>query len=183
MADEDVIRNCSPTLAGIKTASLFQANYANKMELMLSVRSLNRRLAGKGLLVLPMRYSDGRALLYLYRPKRLAHDLADSEAQRLLRELGYESGSDEKCLARLSRRLRRSGDFPHEIGLFLGYPPEDVRGFIENKADNFKCVGTWKVYGDAEKAQKTFTLYRKCESVYRRQWSHGKTIEQLTVAV
>ena len=39
--------------------------------------------------------------------------------------------------------------FPHEIGIFLGYPLADVAGFIRNKGRNCKCIGTWKVYGDA----------------------------------
>ena len=34
-----------------------------------------------------------------------------------------------------------SGEFPHEVGLFLGYPPEDVKGFIDHRANNFKCAG------------------------------------------
>ena len=29
--------------------------------------------------------------------------------------------------------LRLSEEFPHEIGLFLDYPLEDVKGFIENR--------------------------------------------------
>ena len=46
-----------------------------------------------------------------------------------------------------------SGEFPHEVGLFLSYPPEDVKGFIDHRANDFKCAGLWKVYGDEEKAR------------------------------
>ena len=183
MSDDFIIEQCAPTLAGIKTGNLFSCAYSSREELLSYVRELNRRLVPKGLCLLPMRYSEKRVLLYLYRPTQLKRDLQNEYAAQMLRDAGYSCASCEQCVVRLIRRLRENTEFPHEIGLFLGYPPEDVRGFIENKADNFKCVGTWKVYGDAEKAQKTFTLYRKCESVYRRQWSHGKTIEQLTVAV
>ena len=51
-------------------------------------------------------------------------------------------------------RLRRESDFPHEVGLFLGYPPRDVEGFIREKARRAKCTGAWKVYGDEEAARK-----------------------------
>ena len=34
-----------------------------------------------------------------------------------------------------------SGDLPHEVGLFLSYPPEDVKGFIDHRANDFKCAG------------------------------------------
>ncbi|MBQ7128480.1 MAG: DUF3793 family protein, partial [Clostridia bacterium] len=73
--------------------------------------------------------------------------------------------------------------FPHEVGLFLGYPPEDVKGFIENNAKCSKCVGCWKVYGDEEKAKKCFENYKKCTRIYKELYLKGKTIERLTVAV
>lgn len=79
-------------------------------------------------------------------------------------------------------RLRGGGGFPDEIGLFLGYPPEDVRGFIENKAAGCKCVGCWKVYGDAEAARAVFAKYKKCTDVYRARFAEGRSVERLTVA-
>lgn len=53
-------------------------------------------------------------------------------------------------------KLQSAPDFPHEIGLFLGYPAEDVKGFIENKAACSKCSGCWKVYGDEQAARILF---------------------------
>ncbi len=61
------------------------------------------------------------------------------------------------------------GAFPHEIGLFLGYPSEDVLGFIRNRAGNSKMTGAWKVYGDKEKAERIFEKYRKCTRCYLRR--------------
>ena len=109
MSDELVVRCCAPTLAGIKTGSIFSCSYESEKSLFDEIRGLNRRLVPAGL---------------------------REDAQRLLRENGYAGMGCEACIARLSRRLRESGDFPHEIGLFLSYPPEDVRGFIENRAKN-----------------------------------------------
>lgn len=54
-------------------------------------------------------------------------------------------GSGALCVSQLVRRLRRQEDFPHEVGLFLSYPPEDVAGFIANNARRCKCAGLWKV--------------------------------------
>ena len=71
-------------------------------------------------------------------------------------------------------------DFPHEIGLFLSYPPEDVKGFLEHRP--CKCVGCWKVYENEEAAKKTFAKYKACTRVYCRQLASGIDIERLTVA-
>ena len=143
MSEERLIRQCAPTLAGIKTGSLFPCPYETREELMADVRAFNRRFAARGLCLLPMRLENGHALLYLYRPAELRRDLQNGLAQEILSLAGYRCGSCECCVTDLIRRLRGRAEFPHEIGLFLSYPPEDVRGFIENRAQNFKRAGLW----------------------------------------
>lgn len=182
MSDEFLVHNCAPTLAGIKTASLFTCPCPSRAEFLDRVRETNCWLRTKGLRLLPLRFSDSKALIYLYRPGKLSDDLSDSLAERLLRSCGYAPGSCGKTLSQLARRLRDNGDFPHEIGLFLGYPPEDVQGFMENRACNCKLCGCWKVYGDPESARKRFAQYEKCSRLYREQWARGRDIRFLTVA-
>ena len=53
-------------------------------------------------------------------------------------------------------------EFPHEIGLLLGYPAADVEGFIENKGQDSLYSGYWKVYDDVEHAKRLFDAYNKC---------------------
>lgn len=183
MSDEMIIRHCSPTLAGLKTGNIFNCPYDDKEELYAAVRSLNQRLASKGVRVVPLKMTKDRVLLYIYRPDRLKNDLAVSEAIHILKEYGYMANNSGKCIVRLSKRLKEAEEFPHEIGLFLGYPPEDVRGFIDNHAAGYKCIGCWKVYGDEQSARRQFEKYKKCTDVYCSQWANGKSIERLTVAV
>lgn len=180
MSEEYLIRNCAPTLAGIKTGSLFTCPYSSKEEVVSSLSDLNRKLLSKGLRVLPLRFSENRALIYLYRPKRLESDLRQAESARILQSLGYGCAGSEQCLVRLSRKLRAQEDFPHEIGLFLGYPPADVCGFMEGKP--CKCVGCWKVYTDEATARYKFAQYRKCTKIYQAAWAKGTDIERLAVA-
>lgn len=182
MSEELLIRHCSPTLAGIKTGNLFACRFPDKAEMRECVRCWNNLLTKKGLRVLPLRFRNGRALIYLYRPARLSEDLRHGTAERILKERGYCTDTSEKCVVQLIRRLCEYEEFPHEIGLFLGYPPEDVCGFIENKAGGCKCAGCWKVYGDADAARKTFAKYKKCSGVYAALYAKGTSIERLTVA-
>ena len=182
MSDMYLVRHCAPTLAGLKTGSLFTCPYGCREELFRSIRRMNQRLLPKGLRVLPLRCSEHKALIYIYRPKKLTRDLTDPAAAEILQQHGYDNKTCERSIVRLVHRLREQEDFPHEIGLFLGYPPEDVRGFIEHRECDLKCVGCWKVYGDAAKAQKTFRLFRKCSELYRQRYTDGTPIERLTVA-
>ena len=123
MSEDYLIRNCAPTLAGIKTANLFSCPCPDRAELVASLCRLNSRLCRKGLRVVPLRFSEKKALIYLYRPRQLAEDLRHGEAMRILNPLGYDCAKSEQCLVRLARKLRAREEFPHEIGLFLGYPP------------------------------------------------------------
>ena len=183
MSEERLIRQCAPTLAGIKTGSLCPCPYETREELMADVRAFNRRFAARGLCLLPLRLENGHALLYLYRPAELRRDLQNGLAREILSSAGYRCGSCEGCVADLVRRLRGSAEFPHEIGLFLSYPPEDVRGFIENRAQNFKRAGLWKVYGDEARAEALFRKFKKCTQIYCERWQSGSKMDELAVAV
>ena len=132
MSDETVIRCCAPTLAAIKTGSLFNCTFDSRKEMTDSLRAINQCLLPKGVCALPLRYRDGKALIYLYRPAMLEKDLSDPVAAGILKENGYPSDNSSRRIAWLIRRLRESDTFPHEIGLFLGYPAVDVRGFIRH---------------------------------------------------
>lgn len=180
MSEELLIKHCAPTMANIKTANLFSGEFACREEMLDQVRSLNHRLRNKGIRVLALKYTDGRGLIYVYRPGRLSRDLQDCRACQLLKQYGYPGFDENVCLRHLIRRLEVESDFPHEIGLFLGYPPEDVYGFIHRKKD-WKLCGAWKVYGDVEKAKQQFARFRKCSELYWKQWQVGKSLEHLTV--
>lgn len=183
MSEELIIRHCSPTLAGLKIGNLFTSSYSTQTAVKMDVRRLNKKLASKGLRILPLRFTKKRVLIYVYRPAALKKNLIDHAACELLNQIGYPSDNLGVCIAYLKKRLKEETEFPHEIGLFLGYPTEDVWGFIKNHAEHSKCTGCWKVYGDPQKTQKTFAKYKKCSHVYYTKWSNGRTIEQLTVAV
>ena len=95
MAEEILIRQGAPTLAGIKTGSLCPCPCEDRETLLADIRKLNRRLSPKGLCLLPIRFLAGQALLYLYRPAGLRRDLRDAQASELLRQAVY--GDEEKA--------------------------------------------------------------------------------------
>lgn len=183
MSEDLFISQCAPTLAGLKTGNLFSCRFECESEMREAVRNINRRLSHKGLRFVPMRFCRGNALLYLYRPEKLKNDLLSSHARKILVDYGYPHSSAEKCVSCLRRKLLTCDDFPHEIGLFLGYPPDDVIGFIKHGAGNCKCSGCWKVYGDENAAKITFEKYRKCKDVYCRKYAEGYSVEKLAVAI
>ena len=183
MSEEMIVRQCSPTMAGLKTGNLFASPDEDSRALNKSISGYNKRLVPKGIRMVPLGKTGRRTLIYMYRPEKLRADLSDETARKILSERGYPIGNAEECVCKLAQKIRNSDEFPHEIGLFLGYPPEDVEGFEENGGACCKCVGCWKVYGDECLAKKKFANFKKCSRVYSEQFSKGKSIERLTVAV
>ena len=180
MPERVLIDHCSPTLAGLKTGNMFPVNVRPGQDICDELRQLNRLFREKGIRVVMLRRDGKKALVYLYRPDYLDRDLRYPEARQILEEKGYCSTSAGECVAELIRHMAED-EFPHEVGLFLGYPAEDVRCFMEDSRHGVKCTGCWKAYGNEEEAAKTFARYRKCTDVYRRQLSQGKSLFQLTV--
>lgn len=182
VSEELLIAQCSPTMAGLKTGSLFACPTGDRREVTASLRRLNARLVPRGVRLLPVKRTPERTLFYMYRPKKLRADLQNATAAALLAERHYPLGDADRCVVELIRRLEKAEDFPHEIGLFLGYPPEDVRGFITLGAARAKCVGTWRVYGDEEAAKKTFALYHKCTRLYSEAYRRNSSFDRLVVS-
>ncbi len=98
MSEEAMIRNCSPTLAGIKTGNLFRCTYESAAEMREAVRYWNRQLGKKGVRILPLRYQAPHALMYVYRPAHLSADLQDASADAILRRCGYTAKTSEHCI-------------------------------------------------------------------------------------
>ena len=73
-------------------------------------------------------------------------------------------------------------EFPHEIGVFLGYPLDDVKGFIRHKGRDYTFCGCWKCYGDPQAARRRFERYHRCTAVLRRRYAEGTPITQLIEA-
>ena len=181
MSEELLIRCCAPTLASMKTGSMFSCPFASREEMTKELCQVNRRLRHKGVRALPLRFRENTGLVYVYRPGQLHRDIREKTACKLLRDRGYPCENAALCIRRLMDRIDRQPDFPHEVGLFLGYPPTDVDGFIHRR-DECTLSGRWKVYGDAEKAKRTFAKYKKCTDVYLKKLSDGRSLEKLTVS-
>lgn len=92
----------------------------------------------------------GTALLLLcYSAATLDRHLAHSGIRTLLHKAGYPTDADnDTLLAELKRRVAAQTSFPHEIGLFIGYPAKDVAAFMGVVKLPFTCQGPWKIYGN-----------------------------------
>ncbi len=183
MSELTIVRHCSPTLAGLKAGNLFSYPYKTLPALMTEIAKVNRLINGRGVFIKLLRHSEHRALIYVFRPVHLARNWQQPETQQLLNRFDYDGSDLPACLDKLEKRLASASTFPHEIGLFLGYPPVDVKGFMEQGPRACLFEGCWKVYGDVPQAKVLFSQYKKCTQVYCRRCAAGDSLTRLTVPV
>lgn len=115
-----VVRNCSPTLASIKPASLFTypGVYADqdgssvtaaiedrRARLLNVIARCNRELNPFGIHLSVLVWRPCGALVYAYRPNSLATYLADPRAKTALAKKGYDTGNLSACLVHLASRI------------------------------------------------------------------------------
>lgn len=171
--EELLIMHASPTLANLKPASL------------ISMRDLEHEkeclenLEKRGLMFFPLINNKGQNLLLVYRNDKLKRALSNPLASKIMEHLGYPEGLEEK-LGFLRKRFQATS-CPHEVGFFLGYPPEDVKGFIENNGKDAIYSGLWKVYSNKENAEKILQRWVKCRRKYIECFLSGTDITRLCV--
>lgn len=153
------------------------------------VARANRQLAGTSVHVRVLARRSCGALVLVYRPQLLARELSAPRAAATMFSWGYEttgSGWLEAAIAHLGRKLENrqrcsaNGGFPHEVGLFLGYPYDDVMAFIEHEGRDYLCCGCWKVYSDQESAEACFARYKRCTKDCEAMLGRGATLAELT---
>lgn len=183
MIEKYLIEHCSPTLANLKTANLFSFKVGDIKTLKESIRAWNYELNEKGIYLSLLNVKNNLALVYVYRRKKLEEDLKKDGVGEILNIYGYKNTNVDYAINTLKERLKFSDNFPHEIGLFLGYPLEDVKGFIENLGKNSKCSGCWKVYSNECEKIKMFNKFNKCKKVYSMLFNGGRSISKLAVGI
>ncbi|MDE5884395.1 MAG: DUF3793 family protein [Oscillospiraceae bacterium] len=169
----------APSLLGIKCANLVSLKKSD-FHVQEHIACFNQKTAVKNLKMRILCSYTDRVLIFIYSEKLLEKQLV--QCRSILMEYGYpEYLTIENALSMLSAHMQNSRDhheFPHEIGIFLGYPIEDVLGFIENHGENYVFSGYWKVYGNAEQARHTFSNYDKCRTFLCNKLNQGCNIYQ-----
>ena len=168
--EQELVHHCSPAFAKLKPANLvcFQKQkFPNFDE---DYKEYKTKLKKFGIEIEELCSCDKRHLVLVYQKDALEHQL---------KRYGYPDGDLNTKLQFLSERLSKTNGFPHEIGLFLGYPLRDVLAFEHYKGEGAKLCGYWKVYFDVENAKKTFDIFDKCRDKFEERLFSGKTLAQL----
>ena len=126
-------------------------------------------LAESGLAAEVLAEEEETILLYFYRPAALDRLLDRRSVRVILEKAGYPRPVRADELFDELRKRMKGGGFPHEIGIFLGYPLKDVVAFMGWVAIPFACQGPWKIYGDPNDSLDLALRFResRCRMAHR----------------
>ena len=184
----------APVLLGLKPAAIFTVSKAEKARLEELLSSCGKKRGGNcpleeycggarmeeetfpsdcRVFAIVTLHSGEKESILLYRKDILYAHLADRKVKRFLHSLalGYEEGTD--WILHFKKRFleykEEGREFPHEIGIFLGYPLWDIRAFMQNPRREAKLTGYWKVYYKVEKAREQFRKYDRCIALLQKR--------------
>lgn len=167
---------CAPFLMGLKISNLLIVGGRN-------LCAAVRLMEDVGISYFMLLKTESKTVLLVYDSARLGAYVSGFEAARLLRETGYYNlGLTEllkKCRLRYTQYVSEGGVFPHELGVFLGYPVEDVAGFIRNCGKNALYTGYWKVYDDLPAKLSVFRSYENAQYNLFRMLSEGRCMREI----
>lgn len=164
---------CAPVLLGIKISNLLILEKEKQQEAVEFFREteLSCQLLG---------ISEKKVTFLIYHRRELADYLKENGVKEQMEEFGYGRCRLEEVLKEFAQRyqgyMKSELEFPHEMGLLLGYPLEDVTGFIRNRGENFLYAGYWKVYANLSAALKLFSDYSKAKEAVVKMIAEGKSI-------
>ena len=161
-----ILDQCAPALTGVKTGSLLKIDSMVCNDTLEFLSSFGNQDVGTKLL----RSCGPSSLILVYRRSMLQETLDDKDITEFLGRMGY-TGSMSDMLDRLSQRMKEG--IQHELGIFLGYPLCDVKGFMENRGRGYLLSGCWRVYGDTNKAKAIFARIRMSRRNCLRMYDAG----------
>lgn len=174
-----VVTQCAPVLKGVKISNLITMKTGGW-------RKIRAYLKKSRIICIPLYADAEKEVLFLYRYEQLEQHLKNREVREFLRGCGYESFEVASVLVRLRRRYRLyagiSKEFPHELGVLLGYPVGDVQGFIDNRGENSLTSRYWKVYQNPKEAERIFDLYDRVKEQALKEIMCGRTLSHVAVS-
>lgn len=178
--DQAFIHLGAPTLCGIKPGNLFSINKEMLYHKGKLFSKFQSDFSKEGIKVALLNGSNNKILFFVYNENLIKKLILEEDTRNYLQSKGYKSfDKTEKILSEILKKICEKQDFPHEIGIFLGYPLNDVIQYEKNKGSNCKYTGCWKSYSNVEYAIKAKELFRNCSTKCLQWYNQGSSISEL----
>lgn len=111
-------------------------------------------------------HDGGKRVLFI-NEKSMEKVLVNKRCINFLKFVGYPADYElNDYMDELVFRLQ-SEEFPHEIGVFLGYPLKDVLGFMGYGNKELVEVRNWRIYGDKEISYEVYNNFMRDKAIMK----------------
>ena len=111
-------------------------------------------------------HDGGKRVLFINK-KSMEKVLSNKRCVNFLKFVGYSSDYElNEYMDELVFRLQ-SEEFPHEIGVFLGYPLKDVLGFMGYGKNELVEIRNWRIYGDKEVSYEVYNNFMRDKAIMK----------------
>ena len=178
-----ITSQCAPVFSGLKLSNLLVIDdiYSQECEC-----SMTESFDDLDISYVKLLSYKSKSYYLVYKCNNLPAYINCRECRHLLNELGYEKTDFVSVIKQLKKRYtlymynnEHYKYFPHEIGLVLGYPVEDVRGFIDNSGENYIYNGYWKVYGHPNEKHRLFCRYERATKMMLKRIADGTSMREV----
>ena len=175
--DQMMIQFSAPTLCNIKSGNMFFARNRTFSED--CFETWKSSLVKYGIAAFSNQLSETSTAILVLNICWVRKILNDSFVKAYLSAKGYKISNAFNFVNDLFTRMKNEEGFPHEIGIILGYPVEDVIEFEKHHGKNCKYCGCWKSYSDVETAKACKCNFTECSKLCKSWFNAGYTLDKI----
>ncbi|KJS80778.1 MAG: hypothetical protein JM58_18305 [Peptococcaceae bacterium BICA1-8] len=160
---QEILIRISPTILGVKPAEILNVKLG-------SLDKCRRCFQGLGefeFIEIKDFPNISRRQLFFYHKTCLEEVLTQKAIQKFLQQLGYPFSFNMELYLDILIAKLQSCIFPHEIGVFLGYPLKDVLGYMGLTSLKLVDVKGWQYYGNGNLSILQYKKFCKAREVFR----------------
>jgi hypothetical protein len=134
----------------------------------------------KGFELITMGQCNLDTRILIFNRKTLEEDVYTKDRFEFLQGYGYSIMPLNSMLGELTLRLNNCDvPFPHEVGVFMGYPLEDIKNFKNKSTPKESQSSYWKIYRNQEKTRIVFDNYQKNREININKHIEGVAFDNL----
>lgn len=172
-------RHCAPAIMGAKVSNLVMVRKEDYPDIGEILKHYNILFSKHKLKFAALKESEYKHGILVYNQDMMVELLECPRIRQFLKKYGYDLWFNaQDCIKRLKERLQNGKEFPHEIGVFLGYALDDVDCFIKHKGKHYTFCGYWKVYDNPKEKMETFKRYDRCREALETQLDHHGSLQK-----
>ena len=101
------------------------------------------------------------------------------DSSRGMKNRAFEKSLTNYSLNEKIAYYEKKDIFPHEVGVFLGYPLCDIQGFIKSQGDAYLFSGYWKIYDNLNQTLLKFADFDRAKEEAVDEWFAGKKLYEI----